>query len=113
MIHTVEASISYHNLQYGGLFERMERPLPELTCSGNGRWNSSRFKINSLEALTEFLTLKRLNPKRGSHIRLVMDSNTILRYIKRCGSRSPQINHVVLAILGLYRRRGWHVTAAH
>ena len=113
MIHTVEASTSYHNHPHGGLFERMERPLPEHACSGKWSLKFQSFQINTLKALAVFLTPKRINPKRGSHIRLMMDSNTIVHCINRCGSRSPQINHVVLAILGLCRRRGWHVTAAH
>ena len=85
------------------------------TKSVQGRWSGQfqSFHINILEAMAVFLTLKRINPKRGSHIRLMLDSNTIVHCINRNGSRSPQINHVILAILSLARRRSWHLSAAH
>ena len=38
---------------------------------------------------------------------------TIVYCINRNGSRSPQINHVILAILGLARRKNWHLSASH
>ena len=71
------------------------------------------FYINILEAMAVFLTLKNLNPKRGSHIRLMVDNSTIMHCINRSGSRSPQIIHVILEILKLGHRRGWHLSAAH
>ena len=60
-----------------------------------------------------FLTLKRLKLKRGSHIRLMLDNNTVVHCINRFGSKSPHINHVILAILSLSQKKRWHLSAAH
>ena len=83
--------------------------------SVQGAWSPmfQSFYINILEAMAVFLTLKNLNPKRGSHIRLMVDNSTIMHCINRSGSRSPQIIHVILEILKLGHRRGWHLSAAH
>ena len=60
-----------------------------------------------------FLSLKRLKPKVKTHVCLVLDSKAILRCINRRGSRSPQINHVILAILSLARKKKGHLCAVH
>ena len=69
------------------------------------------FHINILESMAVLLTLKRLKPKKNLHIRLVLDSYTIVHCINRLGSRSPQINHIILAILSLTRKKNWHLGA--
>ena len=80
-----------------------------------GQWSLKfqQFHINILEAMAVFLSLKRLIPKKNLHIRLVLDSKTIVHCINRNGSRSPQINHVMLAIFNLAQRRNWHLSAVH
>ena len=85
------------------------------TKSVQGKWSLKfqSFHINILEAMAVLLTLKRINPKRGSHIRLMLDSNTVIHCLNRKGSRSPQINHVIIAILSLAKRRAWHLSAAY
>ena len=60
-----------------------------------------------------FLSLKRINPKERSHVRLMVDNTTVVHCINRHGSKSPRINHVILAILHLAKRRQWHLSAAH
>ena len=83
--------------------------------SVQGVWSTlfRAFHINILEAMAVLLSLKRLRPKKGIHIRLVLDSNTIVHCINRRGSRSPHINHVILAILSLARKKKWHLSAVH
>ncbi|XP_068242272.1 uncharacterized protein [Palaemon carinicauda] len=80
-----------------------------------GQWSIAfqKFHISVLEAMAVFLTLKRLCPKTKSHVKLVIDSNAIVHRINRQGSRSPQINHVILAILSLAKRKKWHLSAVH
>ena len=78
-----------------------------------GTWSSTfqQFHINVLDAMAVFLSLKRLKPKRNSHIRLLLDSQVIAHCINRRGSESNPINHVMIAIflwpereIGIYPR---------
>ena len=80
-----------------------------------GSWSPKfrQFHINILEAMAVLLTLRRLRPKRGIHIRLVLDSYVVVCCINRKGSRSPHVNHVVLAILLLAKKKRWHLSASH
>ena len=54
-----------------------------------------------------FLALKRLNPIRQSHIRLVLDNQVVVHCLNQRGSRSRPINLVMIAIFLLARRRSW------
>ena len=101
MIHT-NASLS----GWGG-------QAPSQRCQGSWSQNFKHFHINVLEAMAVFLTLKKLRPKRGSHVRLVLDSQVIVHCLNRRGSRSRPINHVMIAIFTLARRRSWHLSATH
>ncbi|XP_068228449.1 uncharacterized protein [Palaemon carinicauda] len=51
--------------------------------------------------------------RRAILIRLVLDNEVILKCLNRQGSRSPHINHVILAIFYLARKKGWHLSAVH
>ena len=43
----------------------------------------------------------------------MVDNTTVVHCINRGGSKSPRINHVMLAIFHLAKRRKWHLSAAH
>ena len=60
-----------------------------------------------------FLTLRKLHPPRGSHIRLVLDNQTAVLCIKRGGSRSLSLNAVVLSLEKLREKHGWFLSAVH
>ncbi|XP_068213953.1 uncharacterized protein [Palaemon carinicauda] len=64
-----------------------------------GTWSSlfRTFHINFLEAMAVFLSLKKLKLHCSIHIRHVLDSEVVMRCLNRQGSRSPQINQVILA----------------
>ena len=52
-----------------------------------------------------FLTLKRLKPRQKIHIRLVLDSAVVVLCINRRGSKTPKINHVMIAIFSLAEKK--------
>ena len=97
-----EASTPIHNHPYVRFFEGFGGPFPDKISSGNMDPKFQSLCIKILEAMAMFLTLKRLNLKKGSHIRLMPD-NTIVHCLNRFGSRSSHIDHVILAILALRR----------
>ena len=80
-----------------------------------GTWSPTfqSFHINVLEAMAVFLTLRKLSPKQGSHIRLVLDSRVVQSCINRRGSRSAPINHVMIALFKLAVKKHWHLSATH
>ena len=86
---------------------------PHQTCQGTWSPTFQRFHINVLEAMAVLLSLKRLNPPRRIHIRLVLDNSAVVHCINRKGSRSGSVNQVMIAILSLARRRSWHLSAIH
>ena len=50
---------------------------------------------------------------RGFHIRLFLGCSVVGRCIVKMGSRSPRVNHVLMAILSLVRKQEWHLSASH
>ena len=80
-----------------------------------GTWSPAfqHFHFNSLEAMAVFLTLKRLRPKRKIHFRLVLDSAVAVSCLNRRGSKTPCINHVMVAIFSLAEKHSWHLSATH
>ena len=80
-----------------------------------GQWSKKFrcFHINVLEAMAVLLALKRLKTPRKSHIRLILDNAVVVHSINRKGSKSPSVNHVVIAIILLARKKGWHLSAIH
>ena len=85
------------------------------SSSVQGTWSTplSHLHINVLEAMAVLLALKRLKPRRKSHVRLVLDSQVIVHCLNRRGSKSRPINHVMIAIFSLARKRAWHLSATH
>ena len=59
------------------------------------------------------LSLKKLKPKRGIHIRLILDSAVIVHCLNRRGSKTSYINHVLIAIFKLAKKKSWHLSAFH
>ncbi|XP_068222133.1 uncharacterized protein [Palaemon carinicauda] len=80
-----------------------------------GTWYSlfKTFHINILGAVAVFFTLKKLAPRCSTHTRLVLDSEVIMRCLNHQGSRSPQINQVILVIFHLAGKKRWHLSAVH
>ena len=80
-----------------------------------GVWSPefAKFHINVLELMATFLSLRRLRPQPHSHIQLVLDNQTAVSCLRRGGSRSPSLNHVVLAIVKLSVRMKWHLSVTH
>ena len=102
-------SRTYHtdaSLQgWGGYSDRLVQGLwsPQLrTCH-----------INILELMAVFLTLRRLPPKPGSHVRVILDNQTAVTCLRRGGSRSAPLNHVVLAIMKFLWARRVHLSVSH
>ena len=81
----------------------------------SGHWSPSlsACHINILELMAILLTLRSLNPPKGSHIRLFMDNLVAVHCLKRGGSRAPALNHVVLAIIKLLSSRNWFLPPFH
>ena len=86
---------------------------PHKSVQGTWSLKFQSFHINILEAMAVFSTLEKINPEWGSRVRLMLGSDTIVRCLNRNGSRSPQINLVILAILSLASKRSRHLSAAH
>lgn len=80
-----------------------------------GKWSVKfqTFHINVLEAMAVLLALKRIRPPRKTHIRLALDSTVVMHSINRGGSKSPSLNHVMIAIFSLALKKGWHISAIH
>ena len=80
-----------------------------------GMWSNKfqNFHINVLEAMAVLLALKRLHPSPGSHVRLILDSMVVMHALNRGGSKSPRVNHVMLGIFSLARKKRWHLSACH
>ena len=60
-----------------------------------------------------FLCLRKIRPRQGSHIRLVLDSKVVQHCINRKGSRSAPLNQVMIAIFKLAMKKHWHLSAFH
>ena len=86
---------------------------PHKSVQGTWSLKFQSFHINIFEAMAVFSTLEKINPEWGSRVRLMLGSNIIVRCLNRTGSRSPQINLVILAILSLASKRSRHLSAAH
>ena len=80
-----------------------------------GKWSPMfrQFHINILEAMAVLLALKRLKPPKKIHIRLVLDNSVVVNCLNRQGSKTPHINHVLLAIFKLAHKKKWHFSATH
>ena len=109
----LEASPTQSNHPHRCFSRGLGCPLPDKGGSREVVTDFQSFHINILEAMAVFLTLKGMNPRSGSHIRLMLDNNTIVYCINRRGLRSPHIYYVIIAILRLAVRRRWHLSAAH
>ena len=71
------------------------------------------YYINILEAMAVFLKLRKIKPKRGSHICLVLNSNVIINCWNRRGSWLAMINHVIIGLFLLASRLRWHLSTIH
>ena len=69
--------------------------------------------INFLELMAAYLVLRKVQPARGTHIRLVLDNTTAVACISRGGSRSAVLNKMTLTLLRLQNSRSWTLTASH
>ncbi|XP_068212658.1 uncharacterized protein [Palaemon carinicauda] len=80
-----------------------------------GAWSNlfKSFHINFLETMDVLLTLKKVSPHHSTHIRLVLDSEVVVRCLNRQGSRLPQINQVMLAIFLLAESKKWYLSAVY
>ncbi|XP_068205375.1 uncharacterized protein [Palaemon carinicauda] len=71
------------------------------------------FHINVLEAMAVLLTLKRLSPPRSTHVRIVSDSTAVVHCINRGGSKTPNLNQVLVMIFTLVLEKNWFLSASH
>ncbi|MEL7079402.1 MAG: reverse transcriptase domain-containing protein [Cyanobacteria bacterium J06582_2] len=81
----------------------------------SGRWSAvmSRCHINFLELRAADLVLRKFNPPRRAHIKLVMDNATAVFCITRGGSKSTCLNDVMKSIVKLSIRKQWTLSAVH
>ncbi|XP_068227869.1 uncharacterized protein [Palaemon carinicauda] len=91
---------------YGRLVGWLGGHTPLKKVQGHWSQKFKQFHINILEAMAVFLSLKKLHLKENIHIRLVLDSKVIVHCIYRQGSRSPKINHVMIAVFTLAQKKG-------
>ncbi|XP_068211771.1 uncharacterized protein [Palaemon carinicauda] len=110
--NSVVLSSSCNDSSYGRLIGQLGGHTPLKKVQGSWSQRFKQFHINILEAVAVFLSLKKLHLKNNIHIRLVLDSKGIVHCLNRQGSRSPQINHVMFAILSLAQRKRWHLSAS-
>ena len=83
------------------------------TASGKWSFMMTRCHINFLELLAAFLSLRKFNPPRHSHIRLVMDNITAVGCLKRGGSRSPILNGLMKLFVKLQIKKKWFLSTSH
>ena len=82
------------------------------TRTVQGKWSSalSYCHINVLETMAGLLTLRRLQPLEGAHMRLMMDNSMIVHCRNRSGSKSRSIKHVIVRIMKMCRTHNWHIS---
>ncbi|XP_066958098.1 uncharacterized protein [Macrobrachium rosenbergii] len=81
----------------------------------SGKWSGAlkSCHINIKEMMAVLLSLKGLKPKRGSLIQLFIDNKPVVQCLKRGGSRSKPLNHIVLGIMRLAQVKKWTLSASH
>ena len=81
----------------------------------SGKWSTQLQKchINFLEVMAIYLSLRKVNPHKGAHVRIVSDSAVAVACVNRGGSRSPQINSAMRSLISLAVKKKWDLSAQH
>ena len=71
------------------------------------------FQHGHLRFNGSILEAEEAQPRRFSLAQLALDDQTIVRRINKVVSKSRPINHVMIALFPLARRKAWNLSATH